>query len=96
MFVIQLTVNSQTFNGRKGRCAIKTTRKPGTAGCVQVLKTLFGIYRFNTEEEALAIANASNVGLAGEYVPLSSCSPKLWMLNGRIYRLCMLIDSDIS
>lgn len=37
---------------------------------------VFLIYRFNTEDEALAIANASNVGLAGEYIPLSSCSQK--------------------
>lgn len=47
-----------------------------SAGCIQVLtvdqpERLFLIDRFNTEEEALAIANASNVGLAGESVPLS-------------------------
>lgn len=29
---------------------------------------LFVVSRFNTEEEALAIANASHVGLAGESV----------------------------
>ena len=38
----------------------------------QLRRFVFLFHRFDTEDEALAVANASDVGLAGESVPLSS------------------------
>lgn len=39
----------------------------GAADVCDQSEVLFLTCRFDTEEEALAIANASNVGLAGEF-----------------------------
>lgn len=44
----------------------KESKKKTVKCAVDQPDLLFVIDRFNTEEEALAIANASNVGLAGE------------------------------
>lgn len=47
------------------------TTPAAASGAIDQSDRLFLSHRFKTEEEALSIANASNVGLAGEGVALS-------------------------